>query len=114
MCPEYRVTYDVTLLPPLQPERSDIDIHREPNLPPVLTEDSRQTLEGAMHLEALAAVWTREAGLVVSRMFEPSASTASRFCDGCIWGPSGSRTRATPVTRVVATAVSPVARPVKK
>lgn len=33
---------------PLQPERSDVDIHREPNLPPVLTEDSRQTLEGAM------------------------------------------------------------------
>jgi hypothetical protein len=33
---------------PLQPERSDVDIHREPNLPPVLTEDSRQTLDGAM------------------------------------------------------------------
>jgi hypothetical protein len=33
---------------PLQPERSDVDIHREPNLPPVLTEESRQTLEGAM------------------------------------------------------------------
>lgn len=33
---------------PLQPERSDVDIHREPNRPPVLTEDSRQTLEGAM------------------------------------------------------------------
>ena len=33
---------------PLQPERSDVDIHREPKLSPVLTEDSRQTLEGSM------------------------------------------------------------------
>ena len=33
---------------PLAPDRSDMDVHREPDLPPVLTEDVRQTLEGSM------------------------------------------------------------------
>lgn len=33
---------------PLEPDRSDIDVYREPDLPPVLTEDVRQTLQGAM------------------------------------------------------------------
>ena len=33
---------------PLEPDRSDMDVHREPDLPPVLTEDVRQTLEGSM------------------------------------------------------------------
>jgi hypothetical protein len=51
---------------PLQPERSDVDIHREPDAPPVLTEDSHQTLGGAMNSvrillaslgERLTAAW---------------------------------------------------------
>ena len=51
---------------PLEPHRSDIDVHREPDLPPVLTEDVRQTLEGSMRSvcalvealgEQLAAEW---------------------------------------------------------
>ena len=33
---------------PLEPDRSDVDVHLHPNLPPVLTEDVKQTLEGAM------------------------------------------------------------------
>jgi hypothetical protein len=33
---------------PQEPERSDVDVHLEPNIPPVLTEDVRQTLAGAM------------------------------------------------------------------
>lgn len=32
---------------PIEPDRSDVDVHLEPNLPPVLTEDVKQTLEGA-------------------------------------------------------------------
>jgi hypothetical protein len=32
---------------PLQRERSDVDINREPNVAPVLSEDMRRTLEGA-------------------------------------------------------------------
>ena len=51
---------------PLDPDRSDMDVHRAPELPPVLTEDARQTLEGSMHSvsalvevlgEQLAAAW---------------------------------------------------------
>ena len=51
---------------PLDPDRSDMDVHREPDLPPVLTEDVRQTLEGSMRSvcalvealgEQLAAEW---------------------------------------------------------
>ena len=51
---------------PLEPDRSDIDVHREPDMPPVLTEDVRQTLNGAMRSvcalvealgEQLAAAW---------------------------------------------------------
>ena len=51
---------------PLEPDRSDMDVHREPDLPPVLTEDVRQTLEGSMRSvcalvealgEQLAAAW---------------------------------------------------------
>ena len=51
---------------PLEPDRSDVDVHLEPNLPPVLTEDVKQTLEGAMGSvraliealgEQLAAAW---------------------------------------------------------
>ena len=51
---------------PLEPDRSDMDVHREPDLPPVLTEDVRQTLEGSMRSvcalvealgEQLAAEW---------------------------------------------------------
>ena len=51
---------------PLEPDRSDMDVHREPELPPVLTEDVRQTLEGSMRSvcalvealgEQLAAAW---------------------------------------------------------
>jgi hypothetical protein len=33
---------------PQEPDRSDVDVHLEPNIAPVLTEDARQTLEGAM------------------------------------------------------------------
>jgi hypothetical protein len=32
---------------PQEPDRSDVDVHLEPNIPPVLTEDVRQTLMGA-------------------------------------------------------------------
>lgn len=44
---------------PQEPDRSDVDVHLEPNIPPVLTEDVRQTLAGAMGsvrtlIEALA------------------------------------------------------------
>ena len=51
---------------PLEPDRSDMDVHREPDLPPVLTEDVRQTLNGSMRSvcalvealgEQLAAAW---------------------------------------------------------
>ncbi len=51
---------------PSKPDRSDMDVHREPDLPPVLTEDVRQTLEGSMDSvcalvealgEQLAAAW---------------------------------------------------------
>ena len=51
---------------PLEPDRSDMDVLRTPELPPVLTEDARQTLEGAMRSvsavvealgEQLAAAW---------------------------------------------------------
>ena len=51
---------------PLEPGRSDMDVHREPDVPPVLTEDVRQTLEGSMRSvcalvealgEQLAAAW---------------------------------------------------------
>ena len=51
---------------PLEPDRSDMDVHREPDLPPVLTEDVRQTLDGSMRSvcalvealgEQLAAAW---------------------------------------------------------
>ena len=51
---------------PLEPDRSDMDVHCEPDLPPVLTEDVRQTLEGSMRSvcalvealgEQLAAAW---------------------------------------------------------
>ena len=51
---------------PLEPDRSDMDVHRKPDLPPVLTEDVRQTLEGSMRSvcalvealgEQLAAAW---------------------------------------------------------
>ena len=53
---------------PLEPDRSDIDVHRDPHVTPVLTEDVRQTLEGTMRSvcalvevlgERLAAVWER-------------------------------------------------------
>lgn len=53
---------------PVEPNRSDIDVHRDPEAPPVLTEDARQTLEGAMRSvraliealgEQLAAAWER-------------------------------------------------------
>jgi hypothetical protein len=33
---------------PQEPDRSDVDVHLEPNIAPVLTEDARQTLEGAI------------------------------------------------------------------
>jgi hypothetical protein len=33
---------------PQEPDRSDVDVHLEPNIPPVLTEDVRLTLAGAM------------------------------------------------------------------
>jgi hypothetical protein len=33
---------------PQEPDRSDVDVHLEPDIAPVLTEDVRQTLEGAM------------------------------------------------------------------
>lgn len=44
---------------PQEPDRSDVDVHLEPNTAPVLTEDVRQTLGGAMDsvrmlIEALA------------------------------------------------------------
>jgi hypothetical protein len=44
---------------PQEPDRSDVDVHLEPNIAPVLTEDVRQTLGGAMGsvrtlIEALA------------------------------------------------------------
>jgi hypothetical protein len=44
---------------PQEPDRSDVDVHLEPNIAPVLTEDMRQTVEGAMGsvrmlIEALA------------------------------------------------------------
>ena len=51
---------------PLEPDRSDMDVYREPDLPPVLTEDVRQTLQGSMRSvcalvedlgEQLAASW---------------------------------------------------------
>ena len=51
---------------PLKPDRSDMDVHRELNLSPVLTEDVRQTLEGSMRSvcalvealgEQLAVAW---------------------------------------------------------
>ena len=51
---------------PLEPDRSDMDVHREPDVPPVLTEDVRQTLKGSMRSvcalvealgEQLAAAW---------------------------------------------------------
>ena len=51
---------------PLEPDRSDMDVHRELDLPPVLTEDVRQTLEGSMRSvcalvealgEQLAVAW---------------------------------------------------------
>ena len=51
---------------PVEPDRSDMDVHREPDLTPVLTEDVRQTLEGSMRSvcalvealgEQLAAAW---------------------------------------------------------
>ena len=34
---------------PLEPDRSDVDVYRAPELPPVLTEDARLTLDGSMH-----------------------------------------------------------------
>ena len=51
---------------PLEPDRSDMDVHREFDLQPVLTEDVRQTLEGSMRSvcalvealgEQLAVAW---------------------------------------------------------
>ena len=51
---------------PLEPDRSDMDVLRAPEVPPVLTEDARQTLGGSMRSvsalidalgEQLAAVW---------------------------------------------------------
>ena len=51
---------------PLEPDRSDMDVHREPDLPPVLTEDVQQTLGGSMRSvcalvealgEQLAVAW---------------------------------------------------------
>jgi hypothetical protein len=51
---------------PLEPDRSDIEVHLEPERHPVLTEDVRQTLEGSMQSvsalveavgEQLAAAW---------------------------------------------------------
>ena len=51
---------------PLEPDRSDMDVHRQPDLSPVLTEDVRQTLQGAMRSvctlveaigERLSAAW---------------------------------------------------------
>jgi hypothetical protein len=51
---------------PQEPDRSDVDVHLEPNIAPVLTEDVKQTLEGAMNsvrvlievlAERLVAVW---------------------------------------------------------
>lgn len=44
---------------PQEPDTSDVDVHLEPNVPPVLTEDVRQTLAGGMGsvrtlIEALA------------------------------------------------------------
>lgn len=50
---------DVITQLPQEPDRSDVDVHLEPHVPPVLTEDVRQTLGGAMgsvrtFIEALA------------------------------------------------------------
>jgi len=51
---------------PLEPDRSDVEVHLEPNVSPVLTEDVRQTLEGSMRSvaalvealgEQLGAAW---------------------------------------------------------
>ncbi len=59
---------DVVTHLPLEPGRSDVDVHREPDVPPVLLEDARQTLKGSMGSvraliealgEQLAAAWER-------------------------------------------------------
>ena len=49
---------------PLEPDRSDMDVHRRPDLTPVLTEDVRTTLEGAIRsvcalVEAIGEQLTR-------------------------------------------------------